>query len=287
MTRQAAGTLLTLVSAAGYGVLPVLFALATRTGFERHSLLAQRFLLAALLLLAGLAWRGDVRLPGRRLLACVGLGACGYAVQAWMYFTAVDLSGAGMATLLLYTYPAFVTLLAWGLRGERPDAARVQALAMALVGCLLTCTLGPLRPSLAGVLASLAGALLYALYLLVSDVVLRDVRPLAAGAWVCLGCGLAFAGLALRGGRVDLADTPGRAAFVLVLAVCCTLVPIVALFAALPRLGLARVAVVSSVEPVITLTLAALFLNERFGLGQVLGALLVVASVVVIQRDRA
>ena len=288
MKRAPSGVLLALVSAAGYGLLPVLFAFATRTGFERHSLLAQRFLLAGLLLLVGLALRGGgQRLPARRLAACLALGFCGYASQAWLYFTAVDLSGAGLATVLLYLYPGFVTLLEWAVHGERPGAGRLAALGLALCGSVLTCALGPVRPNAWGVAASIGGALLYAVYLMVSGVVLRGVRALAAGAWVCLGTGVAFAALALFGGRVDLADTPRRAGFVLALAVFCTLVPIVALFAAIARLGVARVAVLSTVEPVVTLGLAAAILGETFSGAQLAGALLVVSSVLLIQREPA
>jgi drug/metabolite transporter (DMT)-like permease len=280
-----AGTLLALVSATGFGTLPVLFALATRTGFERHSLLAQRFLLAGLLLLAWLAARGRARPAWRPLLACVVLGFLGYASQAWMYFTAVALSGAGLATVLLYLYPSFVTLIAWALHGERPDRARLGALALALVGSLLTCSFGPLRPSLLGVAASVAAALLYALYLTLSGVVLREVRALSAGAWVCLGAGAAFTLLAAAGGRATPADTPQRAAFVVALALLCTIVPIVALFAAIARIGVARSAVISTVEPAVTLGLARLLLGERFSVAQLAGALLVVASVLLIQRE--
>lgn len=284
-TPRAAGTLFALASAAGFGTLPVLFALATRTGFERHSLLAQRFFLAGLLLLAWLGVTGRARLAWRPLLTCVLLGFVGYAAQAWMYFTAVSLSGAGLSTVLLYLYPSFVTLLAWALHGERPGPLRLAALGVALLGSVLTCSLGPLRPGLLGVAASVAAALLYALYLTLSGVVLREVRALPAGAWVCLGTGAAFALLAAGGGRATLADTPQRAGFVLALAVFCTIVPIVALFAAIARIGVARSAVISAIEPAITLTLAALLLGERFSAAQLAGALLVVSSTLLIQRE--
>lgn len=284
-SASTAGLLYALTSATGFGALPILFLLATRAGFERHSLLAQRFLLAGLLLLLGLALTGGARVTGRRLATCVLLGFLGYASQSWMYFTAVGLGGAGLATVLLYLYPGFVTLLAWALHGERPAPARVGALVLALAGSLLTCALGPVRPSLLGVAASVSGALLYALYLTVSGTLLRDVKALPAGAWVCLGTGAAFALLALASGRFVPADTGGRLAYVVALALLGTIVPVVALFAAITRLGVARTAVVSTVEPVITLALAAALLGERFNLAQVTGALLIVSSVLVIQRE--
>lgn len=282
-----AGTLYALLSASAFGTMPVLFTLATRAGFERHSLLAQRFLLASVILLAWLGLRGEARPAWRPLLRCVLLGLVGYSVQAWTYFQAVSLGGAGLATVLLYLYPSFVTLLAWALHGERPSGRRVAALGVALLGCALTSSFGPLRPSLAGVLTAIAAALLYALYLTLSGVVLREVRALTAGAWLCLGAAIAFSALAGLSGQPTLADTPRRAAFVVTLALACTIVPIGALFAAIARIGVARSAALSTVEPAVTLVLAAWLLGERFSGVQIVGALLVVSSVLLIQREGA
>ena len=71
-------------------------------------------------------------------------------------------------------------------------------------------------------------------------------------------------------------------AWVTVAALClfCTVVPIRAFLAGLARVGPARAAVVSSLEAVVTVVLAAAFLGERIGRRQVLGGALILGGVV-------
>ena len=64
-----------------------------------------------------------------------------------------------------------------------------------------------------------------------------------------------------------------------------TVIPIFAFYAGIRLLGAARASIVATVEPVMTLTLAALILNERMEPIQLVGAALIIASVVLLQVD--
>lgn len=282
---DARGTLLALGSAAGFAALPILVQLAPRLEFPRHPLLAWRFLTAGLLLLAGLAATGRARLGLRAVATCYLLGLVGYAAQTWLFFTGIARTGAGTGAVLLYLYPSCVVLLAWWFHGDRPGAARLTALGLALVGCTVLTAGGTLlRAEPLGVAAGVGTAVLYALYLTASGLLLRDVGALPAAAWVSLGAGSAFALLAWAEGSHTPPPTVGRVAFVIVLALAGTILPIVTLFAAIARIGVTRVALLSTVEPVLTILLAMGVLGERFGPWQALGAALVLASVVLVQR---
>lgn len=282
------GTLLAFASAASFAALPILVQLAPRLGFPRHPLLAWRFLTAGALLLVALAVTGRARLSLRKIAACLMLGLLGYAAQTWLFFTAVARTGAGPAAVLLYLYPSFVVLLAWWWHGERPRAARLAALTLALAGCVvLTASDALLQADPRGVAAGVGTAALYALYLTVSGVMLRGVGPLAAAAWVSLGAGSAFALLAWAEGSHTPTLSAARVAYVLLVALAGTILPIVTLFAAIARIGVARTALLSTVEPVITIALAVGVLGESFGPWRALGAGLVLASVLLVQRADA
>ena len=62
-----------------------------------------------------------------------------------------------------------------------------------------------------------------------------------------------------------------------------TMFAISAFLAALPRIGASRTALLSTVEPVVTVTLAFALLGDRFGLLQLAGAALILASAVLLQ----
>jgi drug/metabolite transporter (DMT)-like permease len=58
------------------------------------------------------------------------------------------------------------------------------------------------------------------------------------------------------------------------------------LFAAIRRLGAIRTAIAANLEPVISVTLAALVLGEALSAPQAMGALVVLAGILLAQSDR-
>src|SRR4051812_1445872 len=131
---RVSGSLLCLASAAAFGAMAVFGKLAYEDGATVGTLLAVRFLLAAALLWAVLLARGaaaEVRaLPVRDVLLALGLGAVGYASQAGAYFAALARIDASLLSLLVYTYPAMVTVAAIILGLERADGRRLIALVL-------------------------------------------------------------------------------------------------------------------------------------------------------------
>ncbi len=123
-----------MLSATGFAAMPIFARQAYATGLELTPLLALRFVMAAALLWALVLLRrrplGSLR--GLALGAALGFG--GYALQAGLYFGAIQRIDVGLASLLLYAYPSFVTLAAFALRRESPTRRKLGALALASSG---------------------------------------------------------------------------------------------------------------------------------------------------------
>lgn len=107
------GPALCLLSAACFGAMAIFGKFAYEAGVSPGALLLVRFSLAAaalamlLLLRPGLRRGEPARHPPttrRRVLAtAVGLGAVGYATQASLYFSALQVMDASLLSLILYT----------------------------------------------------------------------------------------------------------------------------------------------------------------------------------------
>ena len=107
------GLLFCLASGAAFGAMAVFGKLAYDEGATVGTLLAVRFSLAALLFWAGGAVRALRALPRHDVLAGLALGACGYALQAGCYFAALERIDASLLSLLVYTFPGLVAVMAW------------------------------------------------------------------------------------------------------------------------------------------------------------------------------
>jgi drug/metabolite transporter (DMT)-like permease len=115
--------------------------LAYDEGATVGTLLAVRFLLAAalfwVLVLATGAARQLRTLSGRDVGIALALGAVGYSAQAGAYFAALQRLDAGLLSLLLYTFPAMVTVAAIALGRERASRRKAGALLIASAGLVL------------------------------------------------------------------------------------------------------------------------------------------------------
>src|SRR5437879_670441 len=102
-TPSGRGVALCVVSAVGFGLMAIFAKEAYRGGAGVPTLLALRFTLAAAAFWAIVAVRRPARPERRTILAGLGLGAVGYALQAGAYFAALTRIDASLTSLLLYT----------------------------------------------------------------------------------------------------------------------------------------------------------------------------------------
>jgi drug/metabolite transporter (DMT)-like permease len=274
---------LCLVSAAGFGSLAVFGKQAYAGGLGVVGVLAIRFLVAAPLLVGlALAARRSLRVGWPVAWRLLGLGGIGYAIQATLFFNALTRISAGLASLLLYLYPALVTAGAVALGRARLDRATVAGLALSLAGIVGVLGLPGERLDALGVALGLASAGWYTGYILVGEYLLRGVDPLAASAYVTSGAMVTFLGAAvLSGGRV-LEATPGAYAAAGAMAVVGTALAIATFLAGMARVGSAWASIASSFEPVFTVALGVAVLGDPLGPGKVAGGLLVVAGAVLL-----
>jgi drug/metabolite transporter (DMT)-like permease len=287
------GVLWLLASAAGFGAMAIFAKLAYSEGLTLPTLLAARFTLAALLMWAIVAARRlPWRIPWRTLAGLLVMGGLGYVGQSFSYFTALQTIPAATTGLLLYTYPALVTLLAALVLKHPLTRGGVLALVLASLGCVLVLG-GPsalsgqaaLEP--VGVAWALAAAAIYSLYIIAGTRLTAGVHPLVAATYIVSAASGVYLISGLIGGTLLFDISPGGWAAMLAIALVCTVLAIAAFFAGLARLGPARASILSTFEPVVTLVLAALVLGEQIQLFQFLGGALILAGALVVSRQVA
>jgi drug/metabolite transporter (DMT)-like permease len=281
--RKAAalGAAYIVASALCFGAMPIFARAAYADGVDTPTLLLLRFAMAAALLWALFLVRGG-RLPGRRgLLMLAGMGGIGYAGQAFSYFTALTLASAGLVALLLYLYPALVTLLS-RLLGHHLSGAQVALVGMALLGSVLTIgRAGDGKPL--GIFFGLLAALIYSGYILVGSRLPGDVTPAASSALVSTSAGLVYGAVALFRG-VKLPQSAAGWGAVAAIAVVCTVLAIAFFLAGLSRIGPVKASIYSTVEPAFTLLLAGLLLGETVTALRLLGGALIIGAVILLAR---
>lgn len=275
------------LSAAAFGAMAIFGRYAYAAGVDVLGLLIVRFAIGGVIL-AAIARRRRVAWPrGRRLAPLVAMGALGYVGQSFCYFSALQHAQASLVALLLYLYPAFVTLLAAWCLGERLTRAKAVALVLCVAGSALMVGGGHGEPL--GIALALAAAVIYSLYIVGGTKATRGVDPLATTAIICLSAtatlvAIAVVRTAAFGAPPRWPATAGGWASMLAIALVSTVAAMLAFFAGLERLGAARTSMLSTLEPVVTVALAALLFGEALSPLQWVGGLAILAAVLALVR---
>jgi drug/metabolite transporter (DMT)-like permease len=282
-TQRHFGLLLIAISAASFGVMPILARFAYAAGSDPITTLWLRFGIAAMVMTAVMLMR---RMPfprGRVLLGLVLMGAVGYAGVSLAYFTALTMASAGLVALLLYLYPALVMVLSVVFLRERLRRVTVGSLFLALVGTALTTGLVGGASTL-GIFLGIVAALLYAIYILVGSRVVHQAGSIASSTIVMISAATSYSGMVIIHGPAMPQSMSGWVA-VVAIALVSTVLAFVTFFAGLKLVGPITASTLSTLEPVVTVGLASVILSETIGLLQLCGGVLILLAAITLIRS--
>ena len=163
-SEEAAGGLLVGLAALLFGGVVVLGKIVENSDLPVPSFLSIRFGLAALLLAGVLAATRQplVAAPAERW-PLAALGMAGYAVESALFFAALRHGGAAAVTLLFFTYPVLVALIAIFTGKGLPGWLLGGSLLAAVGGAaLVVVSSGGLDITTAGIVLAFASALAFA-----------------------------------------------------------------------------------------------------------------------------
>jgi len=241
-------------------------------------------LLPILLLMRG---GRSLRLPAADLRQTFLLGVFGVAASNYFYYFAIQKTNVATAIILQYTAPVWVLLYAIARGLQKPNLQRFMAVGLALAGIVLVIGLlgpGGLRLNGLGVIAALLAAFSFAFYNVGGHsilarydrwIVLLYTLGSASVFWIIINSPWKIARAHYSGGQW---------LFLFIFSLLSVLAPFSLYFAGLQYLEPTRAIVVSCLEPVFSIVIAALVLGETLRPLQTLGIVLVLAAILVVQR---
>jgi drug/metabolite transporter (DMT)-like permease len=275
---------LVLLSALGFGSIALFAKIAYASGVSPSALLALRFLLA-IVILAPLVWVKRLRLPRGRTLAGFILMGLLYTAQAQSYFNALLYASSGLVGLLLYIYPILVTILAVFLGWEKLDRRMLVLMTLACLGLAITLG-GKLQGQPFGIFLGILAAMIYAVYILLGNRLSRDTHPLAATLVILTTAGCSNGAIAIASGATLPASIGGWLA-VGAIALFCTAMAIAAFLSGVKQIGASQASIISTLEPIITLTIGVSVLRENASSSQLLGGAMVLLAVILLAQKPA
>ena len=286
---------LAFLAASGFGSGQIFVRLAT----QRMSSAAVTFIsvgiAAAFSMFLALVWD----LGGFKELSFVAfgwfvvLGAMNHPMGRLLTFTAVSMIGATRSSPVSSATPIFAVALATIFLGERPHPLAILGIAMVVCGLVFVMTQGNVgRGGSTGGGARRLGytfAVGAALSFAIANVIARHVVTEVASPWMSSAfghlIGFLFLGVLTHRQSIPAVRSPQSIAVLLCAAAgISNAIAVTGLFNALERAPVTLVMPIYAIAPLITLTLAHLFLRhlERINISVIVGTLIVVGGVVLV-----
>jgi len=300
--HASSGVLMYLAAAFLFAVNGSVAKLALEAGLEPTRLTELRNAGAFIVLFLAIAITNPSRLRVRRgewpFLAAYGILA--FAIVQFLYFFTISLLPVGIGTLLIFLAPVLVAL--WVRFGRKePVSSRIWlAIALTLLGLALVAQVGfggaGLNPI--GVAAGLLAAVALALYWLLGEAGQRNRDPLSLTMWGFFFATLTWSVLApwwTFPWSILVAQTeplvPGAPSLpvwsmLIWIVLLGTIAPFLLVLGSLRRLGAQRAGLVATTEPIFAFAIAFAILGETITAIQGIGALIVLAGIIVAETSR-
>jgi len=228
----------------------------------------------------------------RAIVAAVIAGVTCYYLGALVDFWALTMIDASVERVLLFSYPAMVVLIDSMRRRQAPEWRVVAALAVTYLGIFFAMggiDIFELRANLLGAGLTLIAALTTAIYFLIGE---RYTRELGSTRFASIGMCSAAAALAVHftvfRSFSEIAALGAQDWVLLgILALFCMFLPGLLQAEGMRRVGAQRGAIGSTIGPVTTVVLAAIFLDERLNVWQMLGSAMIVGSILVLSLGKS
>lgn len=213
-------------------------------------------------------------------------GVIGVTMFYYAYFNAIDKTGMAMAAILLYTAPAMVVVISRLVFKENIDLRKIFCILLTTTGCFLVVKgydINNLKLNLPGILMGLLAGFCYAMYSIFGKMASASVHP-----WTVIvytqGISLIFLSFLHFPAEVFAGHYESTAWFYLLyIGIVPTLLAYLCYNAALKHVEAGRASIIATLEPVVAVFLAYVFLKQVLDPVQALGAVLVVSAVVIVQ----
>ena len=272
MNNYLKGVLLVLTSALAFSFLPIFIVFAYDGGADASTLLLIRFTLASIIFFSYLKIKGyDIRLDKKTLFKFFLLGVFGYTLQSRFFFMSLQYVTPAIASMFLYTYPVLVSVITYFIDKEKPSLRLVASIIISSLGLVLVMGTSMGSVDIRGIGFALLASLVYSLYIVASNILIKRVPAIIASAYIVLFSSLGTLVIGSASGGFGLDFTPSTWIWIVGIAIICSVVAMLTFFKGMEYIGPTKTSIISLTEAVFTVMLSAVILNQYLTLWQLVG----------------
>lgn len=252
-------------------------------GFSVSEMLFWRFIIAAFCLVFLIKIPEYTKTSPKALFSCFLLGGIFYSLSTFCFFTAIPHIGTGIAMVTFYLFPILVALLNWLIDKRRFSWLETAALGLIIPGVVLLSITDDVRFNAYGMMIGLGSAVFYGIYFYASKKSGNFISPVLASLMVCLGNAFFYFLACLKNGSFYPPYALGAWIICLGFSLIGTALPLWLLFVGLKHINVTKAALISVLEPISTLVIGVIALNELLSVSQIIGIIVILVAALIVQ----
>lgn len=277
-----------ILSSISFGIMPLFARIAYENGSNPTTVLIFRFLIAGLALFIYLKYKNvDLKVQKKQLLILLLIGFLGYTITTQTLFISYDYLGGGLATTLHFIYPVVVCLIGFIFFKYKMSKNKIISLILASLGVYSLIAFENNTLNAFGVFLALFSGVSYGTNVI--GLSLKSIRNLdnrVVTMYVCLGAAFGMIILGLFENSIVLEFNVTLIISYLILALITTIASMIFLLKAIEIIGPTSSSILGTFEPIISIILGVIFLNEDFSFALIIGCTLILSSTVILAIDK-
>lgn len=288
---QFRGTLLVALSGMLYGIMAYFGVQLFQQHMSVENMLFWRFFVAMLCMAIPVfilkRTESELLVSRTAMLKIIVFAAVSYSGSSGFYFLACQHIGTGVAMVIFFSYPIFVTLLAWFLSKWKISKTTLLSLFAVVLGLILLKGKGENTLNVLGIALGMIAALFYAIYVYGSQHTTKTMDSKLLTLLICMGNSFIFFIYSYCTGTFFIPHTYHAWIDILALGILATALPIQLLLDGLKYISPIKASILSVLEPIVTIVIGLWLLNESISLLQSLGIMIVLLGAILIQFEKS
>ncbi|MBN2794882.1 MAG: EamA family transporter [Clostridia bacterium] len=282
------GVILILISALGYGLMPIFSVFAIRRGTPTVSLLFIRFSIATLLLWPYIfITKKKYKMEFKTLLYLITICLFGFTIASISIYSAYEKISGSIATLILFTHPFFVWMMEIYFKRKPFKMKNLFAVLAVIMGLAVVLYQKNLSLSLAGIGLSFLSSITYGIFCFgLSNKNVQALDGIAITAYMTT-ITMLTSGISCLVKDVPLIPTDHTSVITgLMLAIFSTLIASVTFYEGLSIIGPSSATLISSFEPVFVVMLSGIFLHEVISSTLIIGGSIIIIGIIIMEYQK-
>ncbi|WP_234124340.1 DMT family transporter [Clostridium hydrogenum] len=277
-----------LLSSTAFGIMPILARIAYANGSNPTTVLIFRFLFSTLILFTYLKLSDiNVNLKKRQALLLIFIGITGYTITTQALFISYNYLGAGLATTLHFIYPVVVCIASFVFFKTKMSIKKIISLLLAAIGVYSLVGFKSATINIFGVSLALFSGLAYGITLIALN--LKSIKSLdnrVTTMYLCLGSTIGTVLCGTFNNSIVLNVNLKIVSCCLGISIISTILSIILLLKAIEIIGVSSSSILGTFEPIVSIILGVLFLDEVLTFAILLGSTLILISTIILAKEK-